>query len=48
MPNTLSTRLPDKTSKAVMMDRLAKISRSDIRFNAAKTLVEWESTMVLS
>jgi tRNA A37 methylthiotransferase MiaB len=48
MPNTVSSRLPNKTSKAVMMDRLAKISRSEVCYNAAKTLVEWESTMAIS
>jgi hypothetical protein len=48
MPNTESSRLPDKTSKTVMMDRLGKISRSEICYNAAKTLVEWESTMAIS
>jgi tRNA A37 methylthiotransferase MiaB len=48
MPNTASSRLPDKTSKAVMMDRLGKINRSEICYNAAKTLVEWESTMAIS
>jgi tRNA A37 methylthiotransferase MiaB len=48
MPNTESSSLPCKTSKAVMMDRLEKISRSEICYNAAKTLVEWESTMVIS
>jgi tRNA A37 methylthiotransferase MiaB len=48
MPNTVSSRLPNKTSKAVMMDRLGKISRSEVCYNAAKTLVEWESTMAIS
>jgi tRNA A37 methylthiotransferase MiaB len=48
MPNTVSSTLPNKTSKSVMMDRLAKISRSEVCYNAAKTLVEWESTMAIS
>ena len=47
MPNTESSRLPDKTDKAVMVERLEKISRSGIRYNVAKTRVEWESTLAI-
>jgi tRNA A37 methylthiotransferase MiaB len=48
MPGTLSSALPSKTDKAVMMERLDKVSRSGIRYNAAKTLIEWKSTMTIS
>jgi tRNA A37 methylthiotransferase MiaB len=45
MPETDSSRMTEKISKPEMMGRLEVISKSGIRFNAAKTLVEWESTM---
>ena len=47
MPNTVSSSLPGKADKAVMMERLDKISRSGIRHNVAKTRIEWESTLML-
>jgi tRNA A37 methylthiotransferase MiaB len=48
MPGTLSSALSDKTSTEVMMSRLERIGRSGICYNAAKTLIEWKSTLKVS
>ena len=48
MPDTESSRLPDKTAKSVMVERLNRIGGSGIPHNVAKTRREWESTLALS
>jgi tRNA A37 methylthiotransferase MiaB len=48
MPNTESSRLPQKTDKAVMIGRLEKINRSGIRHCAPDTRHEWDSNLGLS
>lgn len=48
MPNTISSKLPDKADKAAMVLRLNKLSHSGIRYNHAKTWNEWSSTMAIT
>jgi tRNA A37 methylthiotransferase MiaB len=48
MPDTASSRLPEKINKETMIARLERISRSGVRFNREKTHTEWESTLAIS
>jgi threonylcarbamoyladenosine tRNA methylthiotransferase CDKAL1 len=48
MPHTRSSSLPGKIDKETMVARLEKLRRRGIPHNVAKTLHEWESTLVIS